>query len=115
MQSSAGGEGKGAAPTERRRRYQPAAIYDLIDSLHRRGVDLATSSGPWRAIAYALQRPGRQGEPLLPVVTNGLSQVMVDTMEHARDLAGLLNWSGVDDLDPVADLVPPPSLQLAAV
>jgi hypothetical protein len=99
--------------TDRRRRYEPAAIYHLIDSLHRRGVDLATSSGPWRAIAQALQRPGRKGLPVLPIVTNGLAQVMVDTMEHARDLAGLLNWCGVDDLDPVPDLVPPPSLQLA--
>jgi hypothetical protein len=33
-------------------------------------------------------------------------------MEHARDLAGLLNWAGVDELDPVPDLVPPPSLML---
>ena len=113
MRSSGNGDSNGMAEaTERRQRYQPSAIYELIDSLHRRGVDLATSSGPWRAIAYALQRPGRHGEPLLPVVTNGLAQVMVDTMEHARDLAGLLNWSGVDDLDPVPDLVPPSSLRL---
>jgi hypothetical protein len=88
-------------------------MYDLVDSLRRRGVDFATSSGPWRAVSYALKRPGRMGLPFLPVVTNGLSQVMVDTMEHARDIAGLLNWSGVDELDPVADLVPPPSLRAA--
>jgi len=99
---------------ERRRRYQPAAIYHLIESLHSRGVDLATSSGPWRAIAHHLQRPGRKGVPVLPIVTNGLAQVMVDTMEHARDLAGLLNWCGVDDLDPVPDLVPPPPLRYQA-
>ena len=40
---------------------------------------------------------------------------MVDTMEHARDLAGLLNWCGVDDLDPVPDLVPPPALRYESV
>jgi hypothetical protein len=32
---------------------------------------------------------------------------MVDTMEHACDVAGLLNWCGIDHLDPVADLIPP--------
>ena len=99
--------------TERRRRYEPKAIYHLIESLHRRGVDLTTSSGPWRAISHALQRPGRRGLSMIPIVTNGLSQVMVDTAEHARDLAALLNWCGVDDLDPVADLVPPPNLRPA--
>jgi hypothetical protein len=50
--------------------------------------------------------------PIIPIVTNGLAQIMVDTMEHARDVAGLLNFSGVDDLDPVPDLVPPPTLRL---
>jgi hypothetical protein len=99
------------AATERRRRYEPKAIYQLAESLRRQGMDLAKSSGPWRVIARALTRPGRNRLPVLPIVTNGLAQVMVDTMEHARDLAGLLNWCGVDDLDPVADLVPPPALR----
>lgn len=97
--------------TERRRRYEPTAIYHLIESLQRRGVDLTTSSGPWRAISRSLQRPGRRGLALIPIVTDGLSQVMVDTVEHARDLAALLNWCGVTELDPVPDLVPPPSLR----
>ena len=100
-------------PTDRRTRYQPTAIYHMADSLRRQGVDLAMRSGPWRAVAKALQRPGRNRTPVIPIVTNGLAQVMVDTMEHARDVAGLLNWCGVDDLDPVPDLVPPPSLRLA--
>jgi hypothetical protein len=99
------------AATERRRRYEPKAIYQLAESLRRQGMDLAKSSGPWRAVARALERPGRNRVPVLPIVTNGLAQVMVDTMEHARDLAGLLNWCGVDDLDPVPDLVPPPALR----
>jgi hypothetical protein len=101
-----------ASRTDRRKRYQPSAIYDLVESLRRQGIDLAANSGPWRAVERVLQRPGRNRLPLIPIVTNGLAQVMVDTMEHARDLAGLLNWSGVDDLDPVPDLVPPPSLRL---
>jgi hypothetical protein len=107
-------QGGGAGSmTERRKRYQPAAIYQLAESLRRQGVDLATRSGPWRAVARALQRPGRNRLAVIPIVTNGLAQVMVDTMEHARDMAGLLNWCGVDDLDPVPDLVPPPGLKLA--
>jgi hypothetical protein len=95
---------------ERRRRYQPAAIYHLAESLRQQGVDLATRSGPWRAVARALARPGRNRSLILPIVTNGPAQVMVDTMEHARDVAGLLNWCGIDTLDPVPDLVPPPAL-----
>ena len=74
-------------------------------------VDLAGRTGPWQAIGRALRRPGRNRIPVLPIVTNGMAQVMVDTMEHARDLAGLLNWCGIRDLDPVADLVPPATVQ----
>ena len=99
------------AEVERRQRYQPCAVYTLAESLRKRGVDLAKRAGPWQAVGHALRRPGRNGLEVLPIVTNGLAQVMVDTMEHAIDLAGLLNWSGVDDLDPVPDLVPPPGLR----
>ena len=97
--------------TDRRRRYEPTAVYHLADSLRRRGVDLASRAGPWRAIGRALRRPGRNRTPVLPIVTNGDAQVMVDTMEHARDLAGLLNWCGIEQLDPVPDLVPPTTVQ----
>jgi hypothetical protein len=100
----------GGREADRRRRYQPTAIYAMAESLTRQGIDLASRSGPWRAVARALHRPGRNRVPILPIVTNGLAQVMVDTMEHAREVAGLLNWCGVDDLDPVPDLVPPPAL-----
>lgn len=106
--------GATASTRERRTRYQPSAIYEYVDALRVRGIDIATSSGPWRAVARQLRRPGRDMIPIIPIVTNGLAQVMVDTMEHARDLAALLNWSGVNDLDPVPDLVPPPSLRLEA-
>ena len=95
--------------SDRRRRYQPVAVYQLTESLRNRGVDI-TAPGPWRAVARALQRPGRNRIPVLPIVTNGLASIMVDTMEHARDVAGLLNWCGIDELDPVPDLVPPPAL-----
>ena len=105
-------EGKGEAESrhERRRRYQPTAIYELAESLRRQGIDLTKRAGPWRAVARALERPGRNRVAAVPIVTNGDAQVMVDTMEHACEVAGLLNWCGIEELDPVADLVPPPSL-----
>lgn len=104
-------DGVGGSESDRRHRYQPTAAYHLAESLRRRGIDLATRSGPWRVIARALNRPGRNRTPVLPIVTNGAAQVMADTMEHARDLAGLLNWCGIDDLDPVPDLLPPPAFR----
>ena len=103
--------GASRTKTERRRRYEPPAVYHLAESLRRRGIDLASRSGPWRAMGRALRRPGRNRIPVLPIVTNGMAQVMVDTMEHARDLAGLLNFCGIDELDPVPDLVPPATVQ----
>ncbi len=113
MQETKGGSAARAARsrTDRRRRYEPTAVYHLADSLRRRGVDLASRAGPWRAVGRALRRPGRNRIPVLPIVTNGDAQVMVDTMEHARDLAGLLNWCGIEELDPVPDLVPPATVQ----
>jgi len=111
METRANDRDPSGPANERRRRYEPKAIYQVAETLRRQGMDLAKSSGPWRVIVRALTRPGRNRLPVLPIVTNGLAQVMVDTMEHARDLAGLLNWCGVDDLDPVPDLVPPPALR----
>ena len=113
MQETKGGSAVRAARsrTDRRQRYEPTAVYHLADSLRRRGVDLASRAGPWRAVGRALRRPGRNRIPVLPIVTNGDAQVMVDTMEHARDLAGLLNWCGIEELDPVPDLVPPATVQ----
>lgn len=99
-----------AALPERRQRYEPRAMYEMADQLRRQGVEFVTSSGPWKAVARALGRPGRASQSALPIVTNGVTQLMVDTLEHARDVAGLLNWSGVRDLNPVPDLIPPPGL-----
>ena len=113
MESNAtqnGIDSKPAKSSERRRRYQPKAMYEVADQLRRQGVEFLTSSGPWRAVARALSRPGRASQSVLPIVTNGVTQVMVDTLEHARDVAGLLNWSGVRELSPVPDLVPPAGL-----
>nr|MBA3497642.1 hypothetical protein [Gemmatimonadales bacterium] len=43
----------------------------------------------------------------VPIVTNEQTAVMVDTAEHALDVAGLLNWCGLRELEPVAALVAP--------
>jgi hypothetical protein len=101
--------GKAKARADRRRRYEPRAVYVMAESLRQRGVDLAKRAGPWQVAGRALSRPGRNGLAIIPIVTNGIAQIMVDTMEHAIDLAGLLNWSGVEELNPVPDLVPPPT------
>lgn len=91
----------------RRRRYQPTAAYLLAEGLKREGVELASVEGPWRPGGRTLERRGRNHLDVIPLVTNGLTEVMVDTMEHAVDVSGLLNWCGVEELNPVPDLTPP--------
>jgi hypothetical protein len=98
-----------------RRRYQPTAAYVLAERVKRKGVEIWAADGPWRAAGRPLRRPGRNHLGVIPLVTNGHTEVMVDTMEHAADLSGLLNWSGVDDLNPVSDLSPPPQDSLGGL
>ena len=77
----------------RTQRYVPQGAYLLADRLKREGVALWGVRGPWRAV--------------LRVVTNGVAAIAVDTAERAADLSGLLNWCGVDHLEPVANLRAP--------
>ncbi len=95
-----------------RRRYQPTAAYLLAERIKREGVELSAVEGPWRAGGRRLRRPGRNNLGVIPLVTNGHTEVMVDTMEHAADLSGFLNWCAVEDLNPVPDLTPPPQESL---
>jgi len=88
-------------------RYEPTVVYQLAERAKSRGVDLNAMEGPWRAGQRPLRAPGRNSLSAIPIVTNERTQVMVDTAEHAADVAGLLNWCGVHELDPVPDLVPP--------
>ena len=98
----------GRSTAERpRRRYQPTAIYLMAERLKRRGVRRWIVEGPWRTARRQLRRRDHSKPDAVPVVTNGRVEVMVDTMEHAADLSGFLNWAGVDDLKPVPDLEPP--------
>jgi hypothetical protein len=74
-------------------RYVPHGVYVLAERLKREGISLAGVRGPWRAV--------------LGVVTNGVAAIAVETAERAADLSGLLNWCGVDHLEPVWSLRAP--------
>jgi hypothetical protein len=91
----------------RPRRYEPEVVYAMADSLKREGLDLRNVRGPWRPILRALRRPGRNAEESMPIVTNGMVEIAVDTAEHAADLSGFLNSAGLDHLNPVPNLRPP--------
>jgi Cu+-exporting ATPase len=79
--------------------YEPSLVYQLAERVKARGIDLTQAEGPWRA-AGRRSRPGR-------IITNEHTTVLVDSSERAADVAGLLNWCGVHDLNPVPALVPP--------
>jgi hypothetical protein len=91
----------------RLRRFEPTAVYALAEHLKREGVELGEVHGPWRPIGRTLRRPGRNAEKVIPIVTNGRTELAVDTAEHAIEVSGLLNWCGIDHLDPVPNLRPP--------
>ena len=88
-------------------RYEPVAVYYLAEQAKAGGVDLEQADGPWRTGLRKLSRPGRRSLDNIPLITNEQTEVMVDTMEHAVEVAGLLNWCGVHELDPVPELAPP--------
>ena len=98
----------------RHMRYEPTVVYMLAEQARSHGVDLAAAAGPWRAGERRLTRPGRRSLDVIPLVTNEHTEVMVDTREHAAEVAGLLNWCGVHDLNPIPELTPPPAEELAA-
>ena len=91
----------------RTRRYVLEVMYALAERLKRQGLELRKSVGPWRPIRVALRRPGRNAEQSIPIVTNGVVEIAVDTAEHAVDLSGFLNTAGVEHLDPIPNLRPP--------
>lgn len=91
----------------RPRRYEPTVLYALAERLKREGVELQKCSGPWRTMRRFLGRLGRNAERVIPLITNGIVEIAVDTAEHAADLSGFLNLSGVDHLEPIPNLRPP--------
>ena len=91
----------------RAQRYEPTLMYAMAEHLRRDGVDLRNLDGPWHPIRRLLRRPGRNAEQAIPIVTNGVVDIAVDTAEHAADLSGFLNSAGLDHLDPAPNLRPP--------
>jgi len=91
----------------RLRRYEPTPVYALAEHLRREGIELQMVHGPWRPMRRSLRRPGRNAQEAIPIVTNGVTELAVDTAERAADVSGLLNLCGVDHLDPVPNLRPP--------
>ena len=91
----------------RTRRYEPTPIYALAERLKRQGLELRNRKGPWRAARRPLRRPGRNTERAIPIVTNGVVEIAVDTAEHAVDLSGFLNAADLHHLEPIPNLRPP--------
>jgi hypothetical protein len=89
------------------RRYEPTPVYALAEHLKAEGVELHQVRGPWHPVRRPLRRPGRNAQDAIPIVTNGVAELAVDTAERAADVSGFLNWCGVDHLTPVARLRPP--------
>ena len=99
--------GRRATQQLRTRRYEPVGVYRIAEQLRHEGPELTQDEGPWRPARRSLRRPGRNAERSIPIVTNGIVEIAVDTSEHAVDLSGFLNAAGVDHLDPVPNLRPP--------
>jgi hypothetical protein len=86
--------------------YEPTAVYHLAARLKASGIDLARANGPWRVRERRIPSPG-VGLHAMAIVTNESAELLVDTREHAVDVAGLLNWCGVHELEPVPELTSP--------
>jgi hypothetical protein len=97
------------AKQQRTRRYEPAVLYVLAERMKREGVRLHEVPGPWRPTRRSLRRRGRNAERDIPLITNGAVEIAVDTAEHAVDLSGFLNATGIAHLDPAPNLRPPES------
>jgi hypothetical protein len=82
-------------------------MYALAEYLRSIGVDVRKSVGPWRPTRRPLRRPGRNADLGIPIVTNGRVEIAVDTAEHAVDLSGVLNSTGLVHIDPAQNLRPP--------
>src|SRR5437899_2598820 len=76
------------ASSARVRRYEPTPVYVLAEYLRQEGAELDKIDGPWRPIRRRLGRPGRNAERAIPIVTNGVVEIAVDTAEHAADVSG---------------------------
>ena len=86
---------------QRRLRYRlpPSAVYQILDEVKKAGLELLTMRGPWTVGSVPLGRRGRAGATMVPSVECGATLLRIESEERARELAGLLNWCGVQEED----------------
>ena len=107
IRSNLSSSARGARALGRHSSLRASPLYHLAERLERQGVKLQRIPGPWRPARCTLRRPGRNAERSIPIVTNGVVEIAVDTAEHAVNLSGFLNSAGLDHLDPIPNLRPP--------
>jgi hypothetical protein len=90
---------------QRRLRYRlpPRAIYQILDEAKAAGLELLTMRGPWTVGSVPLGRRGRAGATMVPAVECGTTLLRMESEERARELAGLLNWCGIQEGDLAQD------------
>jgi hypothetical protein len=86
---------------QRRLRYRlpPNTIYQVLDEAKLAGLELQTMRGPWTVGSVPLGRRGRAGATMGPSVECGSTLLRIESEERARELAGLLNWCGIQEED----------------
>jgi hypothetical protein len=86
---------------QRRLRYRlpPSTIYQILDEVKVAGLKPLTMRGPWTVGSVPLGRRGRAGATMVPAVECGAILLRMESEERARELAGLLNWCGVQEGD----------------
>jgi hypothetical protein len=86
---------------QRRLRYRlpPNTVYQILDEAKAAGLEPLTMRGPWTVGSVPLGRRGRAGATMGPSVEGGATLLRIESEERARELAGLLNWCGVQEED----------------
>lgn len=86
---------------QRRLRYRLplSTIYQILDEVKAAGLEPLMMRGPWKVGRVPLGRRGRAGATMMPSVECGATLLRVESEERARELAGLLNWCGVEEAD----------------
>jgi hypothetical protein len=81
-----------------RYRHEPTVVHRLLDVLKEDGMELGAMRGPWSISAVQLRRRGR-GAPVIPCVERGQTRLFAASEERARELAGLLNWCEIEEVE----------------
>jgi len=86
---------------QRRLRYRLPlnTIYQIIDEVKAAGLEPVLMRGPWTVGSVPLGRRGRAGASMVPSVERGATVLRIENGERAKELAGLLNWCGIEEND----------------